>query len=68
MKSLITRLLALVLVAIVGLTGCSAGTNGTLTGDYRQDTLMLVDSLRTAISLADDDPAKPAAQAEAKVM
>jgi photosystem II Psb27 protein len=58
MKSLITRLLALVLVAIVGLTGCSAGTNGTLTGDYRQDTLML----------ADDDPAKPAAQAEAKVM
>ena len=68
MKSLITRLLALVLVAVVGLTGCSVGTSGKLTGDYRQDTLMLVDSLRTAISLADDDPAKPAAQAEAKVM
>lgn len=37
-----------------------------LTGDYRQDTLMLVDSLRTSISLPDDDPAKIEAQADAK--
>ncbi|MBD2231851.1 photosystem II protein Psb27 [Phormidium tenue] len=66
MKSLISRLLALVLVAVVGLTGCSAGTSGMLTGDYRQDTLMLVDSLRTSINLPDDDPAKVEAQAEAK--
>ncbi|MFZ4674445.1 MAG: photosystem II protein Psb27 [Nodosilinea sp.] len=68
MKSLIARLFALVLVAVVGLTGCSAGTSGMLTGDYRQDTLMLVDSLRTAIELPDDDPAKPEAQATAKVV
>ncbi|MBE9108450.1 photosystem II protein Psb27 [Nodosilinea sp. LEGE 07298] len=68
MKSLIARLLALVLVAIVGLTGCSAGTSGMLTGDYRQDTLMLVDSLRNSISLPDDDPAKLDAQAEAKAV
>ncbi len=66
MKSLIARLFALVLVAVVGLTGCSAGTSGMLTGDYRQDTLMLVDSLRSSISLPDDDPAKPEAQAAAK--
>jgi len=68
MKSLIARLFALVLVAVVGLTGCSAGTSGMLTGDYRQDTLMLVDSLRTAIDLPDDDPVKPEAQATAKVV
>ena len=68
MKSLIARLFALVLVAVVGLSGCSAGTSGMLTGDYRQDTLMLVESLRTAIELPDDDPAKPEAQATAKVV
>lgn len=56
------------LVAVIGLTGCSAGTSGQLTGDYRQDTLMLVDSLRTAITLPDDDLAKAEAQAEAKVL
>ncbi|PZV21168.1 MAG: photosystem II protein Psb27 [Leptolyngbya sp.] len=68
MKSLLARLFALVLVAVVGLTGCSAGTSGMLTGDYRQDTLMLVDSLRTSISLPDDDPAKIEAQADAKAV
>lgn len=68
MKSLISRLFALVLVAVIGLTGCGAGTSGLLTGDYRQDTLMLVDSLRTSIALPDDDPAKPEAQAEAKAV
>jgi photosystem II Psb27 protein len=68
MKPLIARLLALVLVAVVGLTGCSTGTSGMLTGDYRQDTLMLVDSLRTSINLPDDDPAKVEAQAEAKAV
>ncbi|MFM7471313.1 MAG: photosystem II protein Psb27 [Nodosilinea sp. LVE1205-7] len=68
MKAFIARLFALVLVAVIGLTGCSNGTSGQLTGDYRQDTLMLVNSLRTAISLADDDPAKAESQAEAKVI
>jgi photosystem II Psb27 protein len=68
MKSLIARLVALVLVAVVGLTGCSAGTSGMLTGNYQEDTLMLVDSLRTSIDLADDDPAKPEAQAQAKAV
>ncbi|MGF1568842.1 MAG: photosystem II protein Psb27 [Nodosilinea sp.] len=68
MKPLITRLFALLLVAVIGLTGCSAGTSGRLSGDYQADTLMLVDSLRTAISLPDDDPTKPEAQAEAKTL
>lgn len=68
MKTLLSRLFALMLVAVVGLTGCSAGTSGLLSGDYRQDTLMVVDSLRTAITLPDDDPAKAEAQAAAKVV
>ncbi|HIK43721.1 MAG TPA: photosystem II protein Psb27 [Leptolyngbyaceae cyanobacterium M65_K2018_010] len=68
MKTLLMRLCALVLVALIGLTGCSAGTSGLLTGDYRQDTLMLVDSLRTAIALPDDDPDKLDAQAQAKAI
>lgn len=68
MKSLIARLFALILVAVIGLSGCSAGTSGRLTGDYRQDTLMLVDSLRTSFALSNDDPAKPEAQAEAKAV
>ncbi|PSN16899.1 photosystem II protein Psb27 [filamentous cyanobacterium CCT1] len=68
MKPLIARLFALILVAVIGLTGCSAGTSGRLTGDYRQDTLMLVDSLRNSIALPNDDPAKLEAQAEAKAI
>jgi photosystem II Psb27 protein len=66
MKRLIVRLLAVILVAVVGLTGCSAGTSGKMTGNYRQDALMLVNSLRTSIELPQDDPAKLSAQAEAK--
>jgi photosystem II Psb27 protein len=68
MKSLLTRLFACLLVAVIGLTGCSAGTSGQLTGDYREDTLLLVNSLRIAIELPDDDPAKTEAQANSKVL
>ena len=64
MNRLVSRLLALLLVAVVGLTGCSAGSN--LTGDYRQDTLALVSSLREAIELPEGTPEKMDAQAEAK--
>ncbi|KPQ39506.1 MAG: photosystem II protein Psb27 [Phormidium sp.] len=65
MNRLVSRLLALLLVVVVGLTGCSsAGSN--LTGDYRQDTLDLVSSLREAIELPEGTPEKMEAQAEAK--
>lgn len=67
MRQLLSRLIALVLIASIGLTGCnSAGVSGQLTGEYRQDTLTLIDSLRTAINLPDDDPSKPEAEAEAR--
>jgi len=68
MKSLLTKLFAVLLVAVIGLTGCSAGTSGQLTGNYQEDTLALVNSLRTAIELPDDDPSKAEAQADAKML
>ncbi|MDF0554589.1 photosystem II protein Psb27 [Kamptonema sp. UHCC 0994] len=65
MKHYVSRLLALVLVVVIGLIGCS-NVPSTLTGDYRQDTLGLVNSLRTAIALPDNSPDKTAAQADAR--
>ncbi|HEY9879315.1 MAG TPA: photosystem II protein Psb27 [Leptolyngbyaceae cyanobacterium] len=66
MKTLLARLFAVLLVAIIGLTSCSAGTSGKLTGSYREDTLMVITSLRNAIELPAGDPAKAVAQADAK--
>lgn len=66
MKPFLSRLLALVLVVVVGLMGCSSSDVAGLTGDYRQDTLALVNSLRTAIELPEDSPDKVQAQAEAR--
>ncbi|NEQ46386.1 MAG: photosystem II protein Psb27 [Leptolyngbya sp. SIOISBB] len=67
MKQLITRFFALVLVAVIGLAGCSsAGVSGKMTGDYKQDTLTVVDDLRTAINIAQDDPNKGAAEVDAR--
>lgn len=64
MKRFLSRLLALTLVLVVGLMGCSAPSG--LSGNYREDTLAVVNSLRTAIALPDNDPAKSEAQSEAR--
>lgn len=67
MRQILTRFFALILVAVVGLTGCnSAGVSGQMSGDYRQDTLTVIDSLRSAINLPDDAPDKSAAEADAR--
>lgn len=67
MKRFFSRLLslALSLVLVVGLMGCTSSPTG-LTGNYREDTLSLISSLRTALELPNDDPAKAEAQAEAR--
>ncbi|MBD2459970.1 photosystem II protein Psb27 [Oscillatoria sp. FACHB-1407] len=67
MKRLLSRLvsLALTFVVMIGLMGCSSSPSG-LSGNYRQDTLAVVNSLRTALELPDNTPEKSAAQAEAK--
>lgn len=66
MKKLVSRLLALLLVCVVGLTGCSSATPSGLTGSYREDTLAVIETLKTALSLPDDAPEKAAAQAKAR--
>lgn len=64
MKRYWSRLLALVLVVTIGLMGCSSPDS--LTGDYRQDTLTVVQTLRNVLELSDDSPNKAAVQAEAR--
>lgn len=67
MKRYLSRLLALVLVVVVGLMGCSSSSaTGSLSGDYRQDTLAVINTLRLAIELPEDSPNKTEAQAEAR--
>ena len=64
MKRYWSRLLALVLVVAIGLMGCSSPDS--LTGDYRQDTLAVVQTLRNVLELSEDSPNKAAVQAEAR--
>lgn len=66
MKRLFSRLLSLLLVASLFLVGCSANAPSGLSGNYSQDTLAVIESLRSAINLPDDSPDKTAAQADAK--
>ena len=69
MKSILSRLFTLVLIGVIGLTsltGCSSTPKNSLSGDYRQDTLAIVNGLRNAIELPDDSPAKASAQEQTK--
>lgn len=52
-KKYLSRLLALVLVVAISLMGCGSNPSG-LTGNYREDTIAILDNLRTAIDLPDD--------------
>ena len=54
-KRLWSQLFALVLVVVIGLTGCSASPGG-LVGDYRQDTLAVLNSMKSVLELPDDSP------------
>ncbi len=65
MKRFLSLLLSLVLMVSVCLTGCSNTPPG-LSGNFRNDTIAVIDSLRAAINLPDDDPAKADAQADAR--
>jgi len=65
---MLKRLLALTLVVVVstvGLAGCS-GDNKGLTGEYRQDTLTVLDTLRTTLELSVDDPQREEAREKAR--
>lgn len=65
MRRILSRFLALACVLVIGLTGCANAPAG-LSGNYREDTLTLISSLRTAIELPQDAPNKAAAQSEAR--
>ena len=52
-KKYLSRLLALVLVVAMSLMGCTSNPSG-LSGNYREDTIAILDNLRTAIELPDD--------------
>ncbi len=66
MKRYLSRLLALVLVVTIGLMGCSSSDPNSLTGNYSQDTLTVVNIIRNAIELPNDAPSKTAVQTEAR--
>ncbi len=53
LRSYLSRLLALVLVAVIGLVGCSNNTTG-LTGNYSQDTVKVIETLLSALELPSD--------------
>jgi photosystem II Psb27 protein len=64
MKRYWSRLLALVLVLAIGLMGC--GSPDSLTGNYSQDTLAVVNIMKNVLELPNDAPDKAAIQAEAR--
>jgi photosystem II Psb27 protein len=66
MKRLFAIALSLILSVSLLLTGCSSSPTS-MSGNYRQDTLALIDSLRTAITLPEDSPEKATAQADARL-
>lgn len=64
LKSSFSKLLALVLVVVIGLTGCGNATS--LTGNYTNDTLAVVESLTTAIQIPADADNKKEVQTKAR--
>jgi photosystem II Psb27 protein len=66
MKRFFAFFLSLALVSTLFLTSCSASPTTGVSGNYRQDTLAMIDSLRTAIELPEGTPEKSAAQSEAR--
>ncbi len=65
LTGLLPRLISLLLVASIALVGCSADPGG-LTGNYAEDTLAVVKSLRYTVQLPKDAPDRPTAQADAR--
>lgn len=65
-KSLLSSLFALVLVAVLGLTGCSSTSAAGLNGNYSQDTLTVIDTLTNVLNLAGDDANKGDLQNKAR--
>ena len=50
-KNFLSRILALTLVVVIGLMGCSATNVEGFTGNYSQDTLEVISNIRTSFDL-----------------
>lgn len=69
MRAFLSRLLTLLLVVVISVTsvGCSGGNSPTgLAGDYRQDTLTMIDTMRSALNLPEGSVEQAEAQAKAR--
>lgn len=68
MKRFLSRLMAVVCVVVIGLTGLSGAANAdSLTGKYADDVVNVIDVLTNAIELTSDNPDRPKLLAEARV-
>jgi len=65
MKRYLSGLLALILVAVMGLTSCGASSSG-LTGNYRDDTLAVLGSMRAAIDVVAESPDRATIQQQVR--
>ena len=63
-KTYLSRLLALVLVVVIGLMGCSNATG--LTGNYGEDTLKVIETITSALDLPDNADNKVSIQSQAR--
>lgn len=54
-KNFLSRIIALALVIVIGLMGCTSNPSG-LTGNYGDDTAVVLNNLKTAIELPKDAP------------
>ncbi len=69
-KQSFARLFALILAVVVsfmGLTACGGTTSSGITGNYIEDTLLVVDNLTTAIDLPADAPNRSEIQDAARL-
>lgn len=67
MKRIMSRLMAIVLVILIGVTGASsAAMADSLSGDYPVDTLALVELLRQTVDVAPDAADRIALQDESR--
>jgi photosystem II Psb27 protein len=67
MKRILSRLMAIVLVILIGVTGASsAALADSLSGNYPEDALALVELLRRTVDIAPDAPDRLELQNESK--
>ncbi|WP_094554540.1 photosystem II protein Psb27 [Synechococcus sp. 1G10] len=66
-SSTLTPLLAIGLALSLTLTSCGSAGNS-LSGSYVEDTMTVAESLLGTIAISQDDPARPEAESEARVL